>query len=246
MTTSPQNIPAYVLLFLEWFRLQMYNKSIEFPKSKILFVATFIVLFLWIFYLLNALNLTVLTAIPLDIGQDPGVSMPWMKKVFIPVSCVLAVGVLLLSQKMISKRFVLVFVALLCLGYAANNMKLLLNFWTNPSYASRQCTQTLVKNVEEEAVVIGDWAPFFAVNTNLKAVYMSHNANFNIVNILNIRPMYFIHSNNVWSVKNFDLLNSHNDIALINPMKIGNYIDNEILLYEINYKKKKKKSSFCT
>ncbi len=228
-------LPAYILLFLEWFHQKTWNHTVAKRLSPLYSTAIFIILIPLVFYIAHSLNKHILTLLPVKIGDEPGISDSSMLELLTPVAVFLSALIYctrryIFSTNIIVASCILMFV--LCFFY---NATLLSRFFLYPSYQS-QNIQTEIENiVPPEAIIAGDWAPFFLLSTKIKSLYM--NTKFNRDTIMSIRPNYLLYSDNRNSFLNMQAISELNDVTLGTPLYESYYNAKGVILYPIIYNK---------
>lgn len=182
---------------------------------------------------LAAINQYVFALLPLNMGEDPGLSDIGLLKVFPVFTAIFAAGIYLVVSKLWNnpgKKIVIAISALavisgLCIAATAV-MK--------PSYKSREIQSQLLDHVGASESVGGDWAPFFGMNSELRVLYMRPDWNSAAI-ATDIRPNYFLHSETPYDEKNLQLFRENNAVRLEDPIPLGSFYKHKLTLYPITY-----------
>lgn len=103
-----------------------------------------------------------------------------------------------------------------------------------PSYASQEVRSGLQAQIAEGESVAGDWAPFFAAESSIPALYM--NSYFNRYTALqDTRPDYFLYGD-LWNDRRaLAYLQESDSYTLGAPIPLGHYYGKAVVLYRIIY-----------
>jgi hypothetical protein len=229
-------LPACLLLTVEWTHLKLWkNPTKLFPTfaNKIVITIIFIP---FAMCLLRAIEILIIKNLPFNIGEDPGISLPTLYKLFPIFLFVLTITFYITRNKLIA---VLGFaIPLLALAHVATGIFQQTNTLMHPSYDSKKIREALELKVKNTESIAGDWAPFFTAETPIRSFYMSKNINFPSPEHINkIRPNYFLSSDSPFDPASLDALQSNKGIELGSPTMLGTFMDHNIKLYQINYLK---------
>jgi hypothetical protein len=169
-------LPAYVLLFLEWWALlpRLRDRADE----SLLVHLIGIPFFGWVLFVAGlAFNEFVLYRIPLALGDNPGISVPVFYRLFLPTALVVAIAGWRLRARILSARVVSAAVAILLVAVIARDLWVVGRFLASPSYQSREIGASLEAIVGPTASIAGDIAPFFAIGTQMHALLVAPYAN---------------------------------------------------------------------
>jgi hypothetical protein len=105
--------------------------------------------------------------------------------------------------------------------------------WFEPRYDARKVRENLVASVPDTSVVMGDFAPFFALGTHLPAIYSTVELN-NGAAIFQLCPDYYINSGTRGDIV---ALQSYRSIGtqFETPTCLGEYAGYPIMLHAILY-----------
>jgi hypothetical protein len=224
-------LPAYILLCLEWVRLGQPDKlsAAAQPHSRLADFIGIAILAQTIFMLADTANGQFLTRFAI-LGEDPGISSRSMLKWIVPLAVMLA-GTIYLFREMLSwknsKRIALIFVTL-CIAYNGYHLG---SFFAQPSYRSSHITEQISGIVPPNATILGMYAPFFMLNTNVKVLYMSELFN-SPARIKLLRPDYVM--DKVPATRQLiNEIRSMKDVKLGPAIYQSRYADRQIILYPV-------------
>ena len=227
-------LPAALLLIIERLNLNIAgdtkNQSSWFSINKALAIVVFLSLTMTI---IATINYYVISHLPFNIGDDPGLSDPGLLKVFPFFLILFAIFAAFIAKrywtqidKKLYKSLVILHI-IIGLGIAIAAL-------TFPSYQAHQVRQLLSQHVKADESVGGDLAPFFVADTKLRGLYMRPDKN-GADEIEKLRPDYFLHSTTPYDEKNLTQLKSLNNIKLGKAIELGIYAKHNISLYSIEY-----------
>ncbi len=107
-------------------------------------------------------------------------------------------------------------------------------FLAAPSYRSREISAALRRIVPTEAAVAGDWAPFFALGTDLKALVSSEWIN-PLSRLTTLRPEYFLYCD---TRDNRRILKRLAGVELEPAVFVSSYLGREVRLHRLRYDEK--------
>lgn len=186
-------LPAFPLLALEWFHVRAWRESIPQRSSWFTTLICLIILVAAILNLARAINQQVLSHIPLMLGSEPGLSASAMYRVVVPVAAALAIGLWLARHRMFEDRVVLGVVVILLAISTARDLYMNGRFLLNPSYRSRGIAADIRRIVPPGSSIGGDWAPFFTLGSEIKALYLNERFNRG-ESVRLVRPDYYLFS----------------------------------------------------
>lgn len=226
-------VPAYILLILEWFHLNATREKDETFQWQWLtrFIAG-VLLFLCVFSFGVMFNHLVLVHLPFHFGDEPGLSGPGMARYFTPIAVAGAIVIYMLRRYIFSGSVFSGAVLLLIAIAMVYNAVTIGKFFLKPSYQAASIQRQISRLVPAEASIAGDWAPFLAMNTSLRSIYL--NTYNNQEKILAIRPSYFLHNDNHISDLNREaIINA--GASLGQPLLRSHYHQAQIILYPVIY-----------
>jgi hypothetical protein len=227
-------LPAAFLLIVERISLDLSRntKSLShwFSLEKILAVVVFLALAMTV---IATGNYYILSHIPINLGDDPGLSDIALLKIFPFVLIFFLLGAIFTVKKFWATSDAKLYKGLISLQIVigAGIIATALAF---PSYQSQTVRHALSQHIKANQSIGGDWAPFFVADTKLRGLYMR--PDFNSAEYVEyLRPDYFFHSHTPYDNKNFNILKTINTIKIGNVIKLGTYAEHEIALYPIEY-----------
>jgi hypothetical protein len=226
-------VPAYILMVAYW--LHYFQRDSITQKNgywlnilNFFFLTTAFFVFSWT--VINFLY----TFLPLPQGLDPGLSTPGAIKYLLPAIASM-VGIILVipffNRIFSSMRTPIVFttIAMSIISgiYSTSSV------WFEPRYDARKVRENLVASVPDTSVVMGDFAPFFALGTHLPAIYSTVELN-NGAAIFQLCPDYYINSGTRGDIV---ALQSYRSIGtqFETPTCLGEYAGYPIMLHAILY-----------
>jgi hypothetical protein len=109
-----------------------------------------------------------------------------------------------------------------------------IEFWKSPSYASQHIRENLKSFVEPGDAIIGDWAPFFALGTDIPAIYSELRWNYGD-RVLLLRPSYFLYSGTLYDRANLESYKGLDGLIIEEVGFLGVYYKREVHLFRLNY-----------
>jgi hypothetical protein len=232
-------LPAYVLLVSEWVQARAWKQGLPSPLSRPALFALWAGLCLVFANLLTGLS----TALPE------------------PVSLIILVVSLLLGSLVWRLRAALfrapalraVSIGLFSIGVATNAWAIG-SFLAAPRYEADEIRRALQSIVTGKHRIAGDWAPFFALGTPMRALYLrsdyaeTHEMGLSdsipvrghaatVTWLLEAtRPDFFLHSSGAaseWTVK---AIESMDNVSLGNPVCEGVYVGRRVTLYPLQWR----------
>ena len=125
-------------------------------------------------------------------------------------------------------QYTIIIMAILTGGYKASLV------WFTPSYASHEIRQKLEHNVSASHAIIGDWAPFFALGTDIPAIYSTTGLNEGKV-VLGICPSFYLNSGTQGDIAVIDSYYLHAGLELGPPLLLGQYYGRMVTLHKLQY-----------
>ena len=227
-------LPAYILISLEWFHLKSWNSPTINKISKLSSLGILAILCVMLFYIAYAANQYVMSLLPFNFGDEPSVSFSFMLKWIAPMVVFLSIIIYWFRKFTFSKLPIISIVSaliILCIFYNSYKVG---SFLLKPSYQSRNINSEISKIIPPEASIAGDWAPMFAVNTKIRALYMSVKFN-DASTIKSIRPDYFVYTSTKWSNENMKTIMEFAGVSLGPPVYTSKYIGKDIIIYPVEY-----------
>lgn len=227
-------IPACLLLLVEWVYMRPWlsQKDISLTlKQKVLAAIIFIPFSM---FLLRAINMLVLENIPYNIGDDPGISLPGLYRLF--PFFLIGLSALVYFRRTKSVVVLGFLIPVFATIQFVSGVIVQANVLTHPSYESQKIRSALGHIMTDSESVAGDWAAFFTAEAPIRSFYMSKSINVpDAMHIADIKPDYFLHSDSPFDPMSLELLESNDSITLSEPKLLGTYMGNEIQLYKVSY-----------
>jgi hypothetical protein len=228
-------IPATLLLAAEWLHLNFKSNRVSGSGvHRAVIVGSAIVVFMQLsMVVLNTVNHFILPCLPIPQGEDPGIDDTTLLWLYLPflAGCVLAYFFMLKSRlpRIVKPTVIVLIVAQVTLGAAVATVTL---FY--PSYESSAIRQKLIRIIPKGESVGGDWAPFFTAGSKIPALYMRPSMN-SAAYVRAIRPDYFLYSDSWYDQQTYQALRASREVVLSEPIQVGLYKNQEILLYPLHY-----------
>ncbi|MGH8651691.1 MAG: hypothetical protein ACREYE_05690 [Gammaproteobacteria bacterium] len=216
-------LPAYILLSIEWLSLRKEPSDLTRPNL----VSTTLGAFLLMLFTSHC---------AVALGVEEKINIMRISNVLslgVAAVCIV-VSLWVFRRRVFSKTGSLAIVlSLLVLGLTQSLVRIG-DFLANPTYGAEQVRHELMKSVNSHQIIAGNWAPFFALGTPIRALYMS--PEFNPPDaIFQIEPKYFLYSGTSQSRAAQTALRRHHGISLAPPRTLGTYNEREITLYPLSY-----------
>ena len=229
-------LPAYILVCLEWYRFASLPRP-DLGQSRTAGSAygLMVPLFLLVFYLAYGFNEHLLTLLPLDMGEDPGLSVPFLFKWLTPAAAIATVAILPFRQLLFSRKLVKTALGGLLVLFVLFNGARIGNFLVHPSYASRQIRDQLRQIVPQDSSVAGDWAPFLTLGTGLKTLYV-HTLTNPPERIPLLRPDYFLFCETEDAMHYLEKLNRMPSVFVRPAIALPDYLGVRLMLYPLGYR----------
>ncbi len=216
-------LPAHILISLEWLSFQKTPGDLYRPN---LLSTTLAVLLLTLFVSYCAVAL----------GVEQNVNVLLLDNVALVGIGVLSIVLLIwIARPVVFSHTgsLVIILGLLGLGFAQSLVRIG-DFMANPTYGAEQVRQELMKSVNSHEAVAGEWAPFFALGTPIRASYTS--SEFNPPDaIFRMKPQYFLHSDVPAPRGVHNELRRHRGISFGLPRHLGAYNESIITLYPLSY-----------
>ena len=167
-----------------------------------------------------------------QLGAESRILFPYAELALVAA----AVSIWIYRRRLLSGRvFLGVVVVTLILG-VSRDIYLVGRFLAYPSYRSREIAVALDRLVPAGQSIAGDWAPFFALGTDMKALRLG--GGFNDpprVPTRELRPDFFLFSDTGEDERLLHLLAAEEGVALEAPVLETSYLDRRVALYPIRY-----------
>ena len=227
-------LPAYLLFFLEWWNIKRQEQHESRRQVSHTFVH-FAIVALIISYSFEMINQIIVAAMPLNLGEDPGLGPQWMFRLTFPLTLCLTIGIWKYRKVVLSRRPLTRCIFAVQLLFLMFNFYKIIGFISNPSYQLRNITQQFIQVVPPEATIAGDWAPLFTLNSKLRSLYMTDRF-FNTPDRIKLtRPDYYLHCDVSHSRHLRELIMTQEGISLGEPVLESFYNQKKVVLYPIIY-----------
>jgi hypothetical protein len=216
-------LPAYVLLVLEWVHLRAWRLHPTDESLPAFAIATGMLLALWWLWAGNALSHLLLGEVVFR-----------LRIVTTLIAVALAGFTWLLRRRVLSGTTIAGCLAVLLFVFAAHAAAVLGAFALTPSYQARSVRAALAQSIPAGSSLGGDWAPFFALGTDIPALYMTTDVN-PFERILEIRPDFFLYSNTAAPKVAVAALQDAKGVRLGRAVFEGRYNGSPVILYRLEY-----------
>ncbi len=227
-------VPACLLLFVNWLSDGCWKWP---PATRLGFwniAAGVLTGTLAGFFALRALDYAVLARLPIDLGDTPGISgismlnhLGWL----MPVAALL---VLLGRKTLVRPPAAAVSTIVLIIAFGATSVANIFASIGEPNYGSAEVRASLTRAVPPGASVAGDWAPFFALGTDIPSLYSNNQTN-RVARWPELRPDFFLDSGTRFDASTLNSLSGHDTIKLGEPIPLGTHVNRAIRLWPVIY-----------
>jgi hypothetical protein len=228
-------VPAQILMVAYWLgrsKIDTYSQAKDWMVTSV----STAVLAVALFILLWAVANLILPLVPIPQGDTPGISAPTAVKLLLPTAAGLAVFVqlLYLSPKVTRMQLFRPVIYSLLVTAIAAGVHQASAVWLHPDYLSHAIRTRLVQTVSPGEAVAGDFAPFFALGTQIPAIYSTTNKNNGKV-ILDICPSYYLYSGTRHDDYAIESFQSNAGVRLGEPIALGEYAGRSVTLHRLQY-----------
>lgn len=226
--------PLFVLLAAEWIRWRGWTREI--PRERpawLLAVGT--ALAAWsAMTVIEGINYFVVARLPIEIGAYPGVSE---KALLVAVAPVVLVASFLWWRRPRwwngARTLSLAILALLGI-HAARSTVAVADFLLHPTYQGIELGRMLREAVPPGSTVAGDWAPFAALGSDLRPIYMAPARNLPTPES-GLRPGYFLFSETQSGMESLEWIREQSHVSLLPPIARTQYAGLEVILYPLRF-----------
>jgi hypothetical protein len=219
-------VPAYILLAVEWLHLEGWKSAAPKRSGWILAVVVIALLALLAFHAGNVSYQWIL-------GEDalakraPHLSLlPW--------ALVVALAAWRWRHLVFNRRGTSYVVAAIALLLAVQSAYSLGSFFLFPSYRSGEIRAEISKLVGDGESMGGDWAPFFALGTGIKALYINHRINAP-ERLREVAPKYYLYNKGRFPELRPDKVARAAQVSMSPPLLRAKYIGRKVALYQVFY-----------
>jgi hypothetical protein len=226
-------VPAAIMIIVDWFYRQAQASQPlkswhEMQKPEQILVAGLIVM--TVLSLMNVANTYLVSPFSDDYSGFSKAGMLWT----FPLAAAAILAVLYhyrqkLGEIQLKAAIKLSFVAYLLMSIGITGLNV-----ASPSYDSQIVRTKLLEKVENGRSIAGDWAPFFAAESNIPSLYVNWVFN-RAEKIEQTRPDYFLFSNNWNDQTSLMAIRENPRITVGEPVPLGNYYRADIKLYPLSY-----------
>ena len=238
-------VPAALLLVLERFTPDItHNSTVRFKwlsLNSLLATTVFLALTMSLW---ASINYYVLDNLPINIGEDPGLSQPALLRTYPLFLVVFAFFTIIIARQYWNVARYHIYASLAGL-HIILGLGISITALAYPGYQSHHIRNLIVQQVKQDESIGGDWAPFFVVETGLRVLYMRPDYS-NAELIVELRPDYFLNSDSLYDRKTTTILENISSIVLGEPIKLGMYAGHNISLRSIRYLKQPEKNNSNT
>jgi hypothetical protein len=227
-------VPAFVLLVVEWFHLEAWRLPVLDRLGPARSAIGLGCLIGASGAVLTGVNRFFLAPLFTGLAARPGVAAPIQLRFLIPIAILVGSGLWLVLKRYISRRHLrismigLVSIACLINGFQA------IRFLADPSYQQIRVSSDLESRMGDGTSLAGDWAPFFALGTQIPALYM--NDVFNRVERLPlVRPDYLLSADTPLTTEILLRVDDLPGVEYGPAVYEAVYIDHRIALYPLEY-----------
>jgi hypothetical protein len=229
-------IPSYVLLTVEWFHLRVWKHPVP-RRSHWLTTVSWMVLFGWALLCLGkAISNFVLDDVQFweELKRSGRVLFPWFEM----AALVGAWGVWKLRAKLFQGKLLKSLMALIVLLALFRDLHVNSRFLLSPSYRSREVAAELEGLISPGVSMVGDWAPFFALGTEIPALSMGAGSNIPWeVPSRELGAGYFLYNDTKYGKELFKVLKMDKTVRVEPAVFESTYSGFEIALYPLDYSK---------
>lgn len=226
-------LPAYGLVICEWFSLQRHR--IAAPVGGVLAAIVAVLgLTIWFHVLVRAGNAFVLSHLPISVGDAPGIGKRGLLIVGVPLAFALAALAWRWRSRTFSGPVVQTALVASLVLWGALSIQRVGAFLLEPRFAGDEVRAAIREAVPAQSSIIGDWAPFFALGTDLRPLYMNRVYN-RAPRIAELQPDYFLHSETEDSARSLESLMQNPAVTLGDPVLTATYNDRFVLLYPLQH-----------
>ena len=227
-------IPAALLLVIERLSLELPEKTeVRFQWFSLNSLLAAIVFLALAMAVLTSLNYNIISNLPIKIGDDPGISLPALLKLYPLFIAFFAVFIFIVARRYWSRISSDLYIILAGL-HILIGLGISIAAVAYPDYEGHEITNRIMQHVKPDESMGGDWAPYFAANTELHVLYMRPDMN-SPARIMNLRPDYFLNSDTPYDRASFAGLLDINTISIGEAEPLGTFRGNAISLHSISY-----------
>jgi hypothetical protein len=227
-------VPACLLLTGDWFRAKDWRLTPDRSLKPICAFLAVSISSLALFFGLRAADYAILTRLPLELGDEPGVSGIAMFRYLAPATPLVSVALIAARFRLLAPARTLS-IALLAVVFtiALGSLEAIRTLAT-PAHLADSLRAKLTASLPPDIVVAGDWAPFFALGTPLRALYVNDKFN-SAKRFSELKPDYFLDGNTRSDVLTRQAVVADPQITLGRPSHAGTYLGHQLRLWPLSY-----------
>lgn len=225
-------LPAYILLVLEWWQLRSWRAEPPWPVTPWLAPIGIALLALVAYSGVFGVYELVRHVMPLvtDVERTTVV-----KYLLLPIAVTLAVFGWQRRSALLRPRPLITAMLVLLGAFVLHTLYGLTSFLAAPTYQLRAAREGIVRVLPQDATIAGDWAPVLALNTPLRALYMTSRWN-PVEDLAKTRPSHFLYSNSQESNRVLKALGRASGVRLGEPVYSTYYFGRRrVVLYSLYY-----------
>ncbi len=227
-------VPAHLLLVAEWVRCRPWEGRTEPPRGAGMALAILLAA-QGLFAVAQAVNLFLLENIPLRLGADPGLSEEAALAVAGPIALLVSAAVL--TRKLVwAERWLPRLVVASLVGTLLWSVVFASRILVWPQYQLLELAQEIHEVVPGDATFGGDWAPLFALGSEIPTLHVTSSGNLPF-GMKDLGIDYYLHSDteivgrDLWHV----LETLRGEIILGEPLLTSEYIERRVRLFRVSY-----------
>ena len=227
-------LPAFLLLALEWVHVRAWRDAIPARSAWLTIGACLAILAAAILNLARALNHQILSSLPMRLGNEPGLSAAAIYRYVVPLAVALAIGLWTVRRRVFAGRTMLGVVVVLLVVSTARDIYVVGRYLLNPSYQASGISADIRRLVPPGASIGGDWAPFFTLGSEIKALYVNERYNRG-ERIKAVRPDYFLQTFVGRSEEVMREIRGLEGVSLGPAIYRARYAERDLILYPLSY-----------
>lgn len=228
-------IPACVLLIVEALRSPPQPASAPNPFNRPVRITLELLLLCSLaMFGMRDLNSAVLEYIPVNIGDDPGISGPALLKLLPLAAPALITVYYIWGQHLTGKRFQALLITALLLSLIPGTAHLARTI-LHPEYKIEAISEKLETVVAPDESVGGVIAPLFTMNTRVQSLYIESRWLNQVETFPELRPTYLLLGSFRSDRDTLAALSERRDIAVSDPVELGSYFLGPMYLYRLTY-----------
>lgn len=224
-------LPAFLLLIFEWIQTRAWQHKIPDRVPWAVTTLCLGILMGVVCCVAHGINEQVLKNLDLVLGNQPGLSRGAMLTYIMPLSIPIGLCLWIFKRRLFQGKAIAGIIACSLLFTTLRDISSIGKFFTYPSYRSREISAALREIVPEGGTIGGDWAPFFALGTDLKALFI--NRNFNKPSRTStLQADYFLFCE---TDENLELMHDFEDIVVEPPVYVSSYMEFRVALHRLKW-----------